>query len=573
MIWKNCWRRRGVRSLTVAALMALLTSCRLPGEKQDLNKLTEEFIYSSLALAPVTATGVGYHVHNGRRLDEFLDDYSFGGIREQHRFYASFSDRLERIQPETLSAEDRADYRILKNQVALGLLELTTLRSFRHNPTVYVELIGNALFGPYVLEYGAKADRYRHIIKRLIGVPVLLDQAKANLQDSPDVWNKVAREEDEGNVALIDKTMRANVPPELKAEYDRAAGPALDAIRKFDDYLAKDLSQRVSSWRLGKDKYALKFRDTLDIGKTPDEVLADAEAELKHVREEMVRLAAPKPLAQALDEIARQHATPETYFEAARQDLQQATDFVRAKHLLSLPARQNLQVIPTPEFMRGVYGVGGFNPAPALEPALGAFYWITPISPAWPKERVESKLREYNVYGLHQLTIHEAMPGHYVQAEFANDVQPKPRRLLRNVYGNGAYVEGWAVYCQQLMSDEGFLNNNPALKLSFLKQMLRVISNSILDIRLQTMNMSDQEALDLMLRDTFQEHEEATAKLQRAQLTSGQLPMYFVGWRGWLQARDEYKKRAGDKFELWKFHDAALKESAVPLPVLGELLK
>ena len=120
-------------------------------------------------------------------------------------------------------------------------------------------------------------------------------------------------------------------------------------------------------------------------------------------------------------------ATPpaKRYLDDARKDLEEARAFVQQKHLLTLPTRANLQVIPTPEFMRGIYAVGGFNPAPALEPQLGAFYWVTPIPAAWPKERVESKLREYNFYKLKLLTIHEAMPGHYVQMEFANDVQPK----------------------------------------------------------------------------------------------------------------------------------------------------
>ncbi len=171
------------------------------------------------------------------------------------------------------------------------------------------------------------------------------------------------------------------------------------------------------------------------------------------------------------------------------------------------------------------------------------------------------------------MTIHEAMPGHYVQLEIANNVEPKSRRLLRNIYGNGAYVEGWAVYAQQLMSDEGYLNNSLKLRLTLLKQLLRVISNTILDIRLQTLNMTEQQAVDLMIRDTFQEKEEATAKVQRAQLSSCQLPAYFVGWRGWLEVRQEYKKRKGAAFSLTEFHDAALKESAVPLSVLGQLVK
>ena len=117
------------------------------------------------------------------------------------------------------------------------------------------------------------------------------------------------------------------------------------------------------------------------------------------------------------------------------------------------------------------------------------------------------------------------------------------------------------------------MDNSVELRLTFYKQLLRSIANSILDIRLQTMNMTDQQALDLMIKDTFQEKEEATAKLQRAQLTSCQLPTYFVGLRGWLDTREEYKKRKGSAFVLSEFHDAALKESAVPLPALGRLLQ
>src|SRR6516164_7079385 len=136
-------------------------------------------------------------------------------------------------------------------------------------------------------------------------------------------------------------------------------------------------------------------------------------------------------------------------------------------------------MIDTPEFMRGIHAVGGFNPAPALEPQLGGYYWVTPIAKTWSQERVESKLRGYNNFGLQHLTIHEAMPGHYVQLEYANDVQPKSRRLLRNVFGNGPYIEGWAVYAQQLMTDQGYLNNDPGMRLTWYKQLLRVLANTI----------------------------------------------------------------------------------------------
>jgi len=401
----------------------------------------------------------------------------------------------------------------------------------------------------------------------------LFDQAKANLTNAPEIWNRVAREENEGNIGLVDKELRSKVPDAQKADYDRAATTALAALKNFSTFLEKDLSKKTSDWRLGKENYAKKFAYTLVTGKTPEQLLSEAEADLKTTRQEMEKLAAPKSVKEALADIAMQHATPETFMDQAKKDLAEATAFVRQKDLLTLPPRSNLEVIPTPEFMRGIYAVGGFNPAPPLQPELGAFYWITPIPKSWPKDRIESKLREYNDYGLQHLTIHEAMPGHYVQLEYANDVQPKSRRLLRNVFGNGPYIEGWAVYAQQLMTDQGYPEpNSLGMRLTWYKQLLRVLANTILDIRLQTMGMTDQQALDLMINDTYQEKEEATAKLQRAQLSSCQLPTYYSGWKGWLQTRDHYQQKQGANFSLKDFHEHALKQSAVPLPVLDRLL-
>jgi uncharacterized protein (DUF885 family) len=568
---------RNVALILALASILCIVSCK-PQEqaapaKPDFSALTDDFVYGSLALSPVAATSAGYHEHKGVNLDGLIDDYSAAGIDQQRKFYSDFHNRLAAISQDSLSAEDKADFQIMDNAANLALLDLEKIHSFQHNPTVYVELVGNALFNPFVLEYAPIETRYRAIIARLQRIPALVDQGKANLMDAPDVWNRVAREENEGNLDLIDKTLRAKAPEGLKADYDRAAGPALDALRGFTKYLQDDLSKKTSDWRLGKEDYDQKFAYTLVSGKTPEQVLAEAEAALKDVREQMAKLAAPLSVKAALDKIAQDHTTPAMYMDQAKKDLQEATNFVREKHLVMLGSDSNLQVIPTPEFMRGIYGVAGFNPAPALEPQLGAFYWVTPIPPNMPKASVESKLREYNRYGMMEITIHEAMPGHYVQFQFANALEPKSRRVLRNVYGNGPYVEGWAFYTQQMMSDEGFLNNSKELRLSLMKQELRAIANAILDIRLQTMGMTEQQAMDLMMNDTFQEKEEATGKFQRAQLSSCQLPMYFIGWRGWLDTRAEYQKRKGPAFQLEQFHDAALKESAVPLPVLPGLLQ
>jgi uncharacterized protein (DUF885 family) len=574
--------------ILLSAAAVLLAGCGGTKPVADMRQLTEEFVYTSLKFSPVAATQVGYHQHEGVVLDELLDDYSPGAIDAQRKFYSGFRQRLDAIRPEQLTPEDRADFDILRGQTELALLDLDSVQNYRHNPTLYVELAGNALFSPSALEYAPKPERYRHIMARMGRLRALLDSAKQNLTDAPEIWTKVAQAENEGNIGLVDKTLREGAPAELRADYDRAAVPALAALREFGQWLKDDLSKRTSDWRLGGEKYLSKFRYTLGTGRDAAEVLAEAEADIMRVRKQMWDLALPLHkkmypahrdpvdlnliVGEVLTKIANRHATPANYFADARRDLDETRRYVKGKNLLPLPGRDNLQVIETPEFMRGIYAVGGFNPAPALEPKLGAYYWLTPIPPAWPKARIESKLREYNFYSLKLLTIHEAMPGHYVQFEYANDVQPQARRILRGVYGNGPYIEGWAVYATEMMLDEGYLDGSPALRLTFLKQVLRLLANAVLDIRLHTTGMTDDQAMDLMVKKCFQETEEATAKLQRAKLSSCQLPTYYVGWRGWQQLRRDYQAKHAAAFKLGEFHEKALQPGSVPLPALRGLL-
>ncbi len=558
------------RFLCVSLAALLCWSCSSPKPETPASSLSD-YIYGSLALSPVSATASGYHEHKGARLDEQLDDYSAKGIEASRKFVEEWEGRLAQTGA-SADKETLADLELVRNQLALARLDLDSIQSYKHNPTIYVELAGNALFTPYMLNYAPVEERFKHITSRLLKLPALLAQAKANLVDAPEVWNRVAQEENDGNIALIDKTLRGAVPAGQKFGFEQAAIPAIAALRDFNAFLKNELSKKTSDWRLGKQNYDQKFRYVLAIGKTPEQLLAEAEADFKAVRTTMEKLAAPKTVPQALAEIAEQHATPATYIDSARAILAEATAFVREKDLLTLPARGNLQVIETPEFMRGIYAVGGFNPAPPLEPKLGAYYWVTPIPANWPKERIESKLREYNESGMQQLTIHEAMPGHYVQLEYANDVQPLERRLLRNLFASGPYVEGYAVYAQQMMNEAGYRANNHNLELTFYKQMLRVIANAILDIKIQTQNMSEQDAVAFMVNEGFQEKEEATAKWQRAQLSSCQLPMYFAGWKGWLNARDAYKQKHGASYSLKQFNEAALHESGVTLSTLATLI-
>jgi uncharacterized protein (DUF885 family) len=580
----------------LAAIVCVISCVGCGTPERDFSKLAEEFVYTSLSFSPVTATASGLHQYQGRNLDEQLDDMNPATLDHQRQYYQHFRERLKsQIKPEGLSSQSQADYGIIQNQIALALFDLEETQGYLHNPTMYVEMIGNALFTPLTVEYAPLPERARHIIRRLRHLPMLLDLARTNLVSSPRIWTQVAADENDGNIALVDQTIRAAIPAAQRADYDRAATPALDALHKFQTFLQGSLAVRDDyDWRLGRDRYTRKFHFSLASGSDPADVLEVAARSLQELRARMLAMALPmhqkwfpshsdhadlagperenKVISEVLDRIADRHSTAASYIQDARHDLDEAREFVARKHVLTLPSRSNLQVIPTPEFMRGIYAVGGFNPAPPLEPQLGAFYWITPIPPTWDHARVESKLREYNFNKLKLLTLHEAIPGHYVQAEYANDVQPSTRRLLRALYGNTPYIEGWAQYATETMLNEGFLDDSPELRLTFAKEELRVITNAILDIRLQMLNMSDEEALDLMQKQAFQEAEEAKAKLQRAKLSSAQLPTYFVGWRGWVSVREKYRQAKGANFNAAKFHDEALSQGAVPLPELVQLL-
>lgn len=534
-------------------------------------EVTEDFVLGSLSMSPVAATAAGYHLHAGVPLDELLDDLSEAGIGRRRGFLAAFEKRLSEIDRARLTPQDQADYDLVQGRIRLEQLEWNALRTYRHDPTIYADLIGQALFAPYTLEYAPKELRFFHIAKRLESVPALLKHAQRNLVDAPAPHREAARQSVAALIELIEKTLSPQAPEAIREKFQAACANAAVALREFDVFLAGELAAKTSDWRLGRENYERKFAWTLMSDRPSSDVLGDAERAMEEIRAEMARLGG-KDLRKTLDAIAQKHAARDDFFASAQRDLREAEEFVKAKVLLPLPDTRNLRVVETPPFQRAAYPVGGFNPAPPLQPSLEAQYWLTPIPADWPADRADSKLREYNLYGLKLLTIHEAMPGHYVQFQYASGIEPRGRRLLRALYGSGTYIEGWAVYATHLMIEEGYLGGDPGLRLTFLKQMLRVVSNAILDIRLHAGGMTDEEAMKLMIDGAYQEREEAEAKLRRAKLTSCQLPTYFVGWVDFLRLRARFRGYQGAGFLLPKFHEAVLREGALPVPAVSMLL-
>ena len=601
-----------MRALTIA-VFALLSTSLLAGAAvpppddagQRFALLSEQFIHDTLALSPSWASQAGYHKHvdpkTGKaiELDALLDDVSSAGFAEQRRAYAAWRERFRTETPiASLNVEDADDWKLIDDQIGRQLLEFDRSQDYRHNPTVYVELLGGALFQPLTDEYAAKDVRLGHVLSRVAATPKFLEQARSVLLDADPIFIRVAIEENDGNTDLIQSTIADAVKGDakLKARFDQVAPAAIDAIKNFSGWLKTDLSKRKTerTWRLGKDLYAEKFRLTMETPITPTQVLAEAENDVRKTRAEMLNLALPlhkqyfpdhddhaslgeterenKIIGEVLAKIAEDHPLRDDLLQTVKNDVAGIRQFIIDKKIVSLKSRDNLKVIDTPPFMRGIYSVGGFHSAPALDPGGDAQYWVTPIDTSTPQEKADSKLREYNNWVLQWLTIHEALPGHYVQAEHANEIQPLTRRLVRSQFGNGPYIEGWAEYIAQVMMEEGFAGSDPRYRISYLKVWLRAVSNAVLDVRMQTMGMTDDEAMSFMMNDTFQTRAEAEGKLQRAKLSSTQLPTYYVGTRAWWRLRKAYQAAKGKDFTLAEFHDRALDEGELPVSWLDEIL-
>jgi len=575
------------------------------GDSARFAQLSEQFIHETLALSPSSASQAGYHEHldpkTGKtiELDALLDDVSETAAEEERRVYVHWREVFRKETPlASLDAEDAADWRLIDDQIGLQLLEFDRIQNYRHNPTGYVELLGSALFQPLTDEYAPKNVRLGHILSRIAATPRYFEQARSVLVDADPIFIKVAIEENEGNLDLIQNTIAAEVKDDakLKARFDQLAPAAIEAIKNFSGWLGNDLAMRKTdrTWRLGKELYAEKFRLVMETDVAPEQALADAEREIEKTRAEMLELALPLHkqyfpdhdehaslstkerentiIGEVLGKIADDHPRRDELMHAVTEDLAGIRQFIVDKKIVSLKSRDNLKVIPTPPFERGIYSVAGFHSAPPLDPNGDAEFWVTPIDPKTPQESAESKLREYNDWVLKWLSIHEALPGHYVQAEHANEIQPLTRRLVRALYGNGAYVEGWAEYIAQVMMQQGFANGDPRYRLSYLKIWLRAVGNTVLDVRMQTKGMTDQEAMDFMMKDAFQTRAEAEGKLQRAKLSSTQLPTYFVGTTEWWRMRHSYEATKGKDFTLAEFHDRALDAGALPVPWLSDLL-
>ncbi len=525
--------------------------------------LSQQFLDAFLERAPVDATSAGEHRYDGR-----WPDVSAKGDASYRSFLEQTAAALAKIPRDKLNVQNQIDAQILEDFTRFGMFSLDELKGRERDPLYYTGLIGEG-FDPLVnRNFGTKQSRLASVIGRLDGLPAVLDQAKQRLAHPSKISTETAIQQNTGLIALVE-TELAQRFPEGKDALATSSKRAAAALKDFQTFLEKDLLPRSDgSFRLGRERFTKKLGFVLEDDVDIDSIAAAAHAQLAQTQQEMVatakqiwsddKLGKLPPLTttaqqkafvkRVLDHVATDHPTNQTILADARKWLEKATTFVREKNLVRIP-EEPVAVIEMPEYRRGV-AVAYCDSSGPLEKTQETFYAISPTPSDWSKQRVDSFYREYNQAMLADLTVHEAMPGHYLQLMHNNQFPSK----LRAVFSSGPFVEGWAVYSEWLMAEQGF--GGPRVKLQRQKMVLRLAANAILDHDVHAGQMDEKQALALMTGEAFQEEGEAIGKWKRARLTSAQLTTYFYGFTEFMKLRKAAEQKPG--FAERAYHDRLL---------------
>jgi uncharacterized protein (DUF885 family) len=578
----------GLVGCAVAPAPAVPTSPQAPTETDmSFEAISKRYLDEMMALTPVNATSLGDH-----RFDDQLDDVSAAGYQKRTVLAHELLAQIQALDARQLSRANQVDARLLENELEYQIWRVERLAEWRWNPLLYTELAGNSVYGLLSRDFAPAPERLRHVGARLAELPRFLEQVRASLvpERVPEIHAETAIKQNSGVLSLIDQLIvpqLGTLPEADQATLKSAITQARSAIAQQQLWLEKKLLPAAKgNYRLGATLYDAKLRFTLDSTLSRQEIRIRAQDELTRTRAAMYDIArgvlqnqpaapplpaAPTPdeqqaaIAAALELAYAEQPRRDQVFETARHAFDTTSAFVRSHDLVTL-YDDPIEIIPMPEFQRGV-ALAYCDPPGPLDQGQKTFYVISPIPDDWTGAQVKSFLREYNTRSIDNLTIHEAMPGHYVQLMHAN----RYHSPLRAVLASGSFIEGWAVYTERMMVEEGFLDGDPLMHLIQLKWYLRTIGNAILDQAVQVDGISRDEAMHLMTHDTFQEEREAAAKWTRAQLTSAQLPTYFVGVQEHLALREEVRGKWGRTFNSKRYHDTVLSFGSPPVRYAREL--
>jgi uncharacterized protein (DUF885 family) len=577
-----------MKPVLVCLLILVLSASTLRAAESEDARLTaffKAYLEEAFRRRPVEATRLGDH-----RFDHQLDDISPAARAGWSEHYLrTLNDLAKKIDYKKLSRSAQIDWEIFKHHLTAALWLAENTHPFETDPRTYNDYLSDSVYLLLSQSTQPKETNIRNCVARMSQFPKIIAVAKEELRTPPRVILDTAIGQTRGAIAFYDHGIYelAGENPRL-SELKPAADRVVPLLKDYLKFLEELRPRAKGDWRLGKEKFYRKLDLELNANLSADEVLSDAESEFARVERDMYVLARqlwsgrhpgqPLPPDDAkgradtirlvLDRLNQEHGKPEDLVRDARATVNRIKSFIRENDILRLPEPDSCQVIEMPEFHRG-NSVAYLNPAPPLDPKASSYYAVSPPPAGWDARRVDSLLQEYNRRMLQVLTIHEAYPGHYVQLEYSN----RHPSLIRRVLSSGVFAEGWAVYTEQMMLDQGYGKGDPALRLNQLKFYLRAVGNAILDHKMHCTNMTDEEVLDFLTKRAFQSEGEALGKIIRAKQSSCQLSTYFVGRMAFYRLRQQIQREMGDRFQLGRYHEAVLDHGTLPVKYLPELVR
>lgn len=554
-------------------------------EDEKLDKFFREYLDEDAKRHPVDASYLGDYRYADRMND--LSPKARSGDLEFTR--QTLARLAKEIDPAKLSRDGKIDLEILKHNLNYLIWQAENSKSLEEDPRAWNAFLVDGIFFLLTQTTLEKENAIRTAAARMEFIPRVIADAKASLKNPFKTHLETAIKQNGGAIAFYEKSIFdiTGETPQISV-LAKPAKAAVDSLKGYQKFLESLLPEAKGEWRIGKEKFAKKFEMELDAGLTADEALKEAEAEADRVRRDMYVIARqlwPKThpgkalppddaagrrdtVRLVLAELGKDHGTSTSMLADTKSTIAKIKKFIKEKDILRLPDPDRCDIVEMPEFQRG-NSTAYLSSAPPLDPKAKSFYAVSPPPKDWDDRRVQTYFQEYNRSMLKILSIHEGYPGHYVQLEYSN----RHPSLIRRVLQSGTFAEGWAVYTEQMMLDQGFGDGDLSLRLHQLKFYLRAVINTILDHHMHCGQMTDEEALRLLIEGGFQAEGEAVAKVVRAKQSSVQLSTYFTGRVAFYRLRQQVSREMGDQFDLGRYHEAVLDHGTLPVKYLPELVR
>jgi uncharacterized protein (DUF885 family) len=540
---------------------------------KGFRSLTDRIIDQFHETSPLAATSAGAHAY-----DHLVDRYDSEGRQQRRALARDALKELRSFENASLTQTELMDLSVLQGELLVQLRVEQDVKLYERNATVYVDRLLDALYTMVVREYAPAEERGKALLERLKAMPRYLEIAVENLKagyDVPAVWTEVAIETLDG----ADLFWRESLQPFVKKaggkgneEFQDAAEGARRLLLKFKSFLKDDLLPRCDgSFAVGRDLFdflldkehglSLRAKDLLAIG---EEAVASARAEMAKVAAD---IAPGKSLEKLISDLKRQHPAADKVLQAYKKEMERARDFVARKDLVTVPEKDRLTVCETPAYARALVPYAAYLPPAPLESKGEGLFWVTPVDRSAPADRRHDQLEGHAMHGIPVTALHEGYPGHHLQHLHAHRATSKVRRLA----STSSFCEGWALYCEEMMWEEGFYSD-PRVRLLQLKDLLFRAWRVVLDVKLHLQQVSIEDAVDALVEHAMVERSNALLEVRRYTLSPTQPMSYLIGRREILALREQAKLQRGEKWKLKDFHDKLLSFGTIPIPLVKDAI-